>query len=183
MSDAKELQIIAKGISVLYVEDNDSLREKAGNLLKKFFRKVDLAENGQVGLELFKKNHSHIVITDIQMPKMDGLTLIKRVSKINPETKTIIMSAFDNKEYLLKGIELRVFRFLNKPVNVAELTDVLYQAIVEIKNEHSGKVFYAHLKNIFNYQSSMVLMFNNDKPTLANQMFLDYFGVESIDRL
>jgi len=181
MNVLKELQETAKKFTILYVEDNLSLREKASKLLKKFFLKVDLAENGEVGLDLFKKQHHAIVITDIKMPKMDGLTLLKHIKKINPETKTIIMSAFDDKHLLFKGIELGIFRFLKKPVDIVELSTILLEAIIEIKHENNIKLFYTHLKTVFNYQSSMVVMLNDTKITLANNMFLDFFNCDSVD--
>ncbi len=181
MSNLKELQIVAKEFSILYVEDNDALRNNASKLLKKFFTKVDLAQDGEVGLELFKKYHQQIVITDIKMPNMDGITLMKNIKKINPETKTIIMSAFDDKDFLLQAIELGIFRFLRKPVNVTELSDILYKAIMEIKHEQNTKIFYSHLKNVFDYQSSMIVMLNSTEIVLANDKFLKFFNYENID--
>ncbi len=181
MKDLKKLKLAAENLSVLYVEDNASLRANAGKLLRKFFDRVDLAEDGKVGLAMFQKFHYPIVISDIKMPHMDGMTLSTHIKKIQPDTKVIIMSAFDDKEYLYKGIELGFFRFLKKPVNLSELTDVLYSAVLQIKHEHNTKLFYTHLKSIFNYQSSMVMMLHDTKPILANQIFLDYFGLENIE--
>ena len=181
MSDLKKLKSAAKGFSILYVEDNKALRLNVERLLHKFFDNVFVAEDGNVGLEMFKKHHYHLVITDIKMPNMDGIEFTKNIKKIQPDTKVIVMSAFDDKEYLLKGIELGVFRFLKKPVNLAELTDVLYLALEEIKHESNTKLFFTHLQSIFNYQSSMVIMLNKAHPILANQMLFDFFGVDSIE--
>lgn len=180
MSDMKSLQVIAKGYSVLYAEDNVSLRENASKLLKKIFKNVLVASDGKEALELFKRDNAHILITDIKMPKMSGMELAKHVKSISPETKIIIMSAFDDKEYLFEGIEIGVFRFLKKPVRLSELSDVLYKAIVEIKHEKNVKLFYSNLKNIFNYQSAMVVMIHESTPVLANQIFLDFFALEAI---
>jgi len=181
MSDPKKLKLTAKGFSILYVEDNRSLRKNAAKLLGKFFEHVEVAVDGRDGLAKFKKHHYPLVITDIKMPNMDGMTLIQKIKKIQPETKIIIMSAFDDKEYLIQSIELGVFKFLKKPVNLSEFTDVLSSAIKEIKHEHNTKLFYTHLKSIFNYQSSMVMMLNGKTPILANQIFLDFFDVENIE--
>ena len=181
MSDLKELRHLAKAFTILYVEDNEALRDKATIVLKKFFSRVDVAEDGQAGLEKFKELHYPIVVTDIKMPKMDGMTLLEHIRKINPDTKVIIMSAFDDKEYLFKGIELGAFRFLTKPVNVAELSDVLYEAILQIKEEQNTKLFYRHLKNVFDYQSSMVVMLHGGEIVLANDMFLEFFNYESME--
>jgi len=178
MSLLKELQLIAKNFTVLYVEDNKALRDKAKILLEKFFSSVDLASDGKIGLEMFKKKHYPIVITDIKMPHMDGLTLSKHIKRMKPETKIIIMSAFDDKELLLQGIELGIFRFLTKPVNVTELAEVLQKAILDIKHEQNTKMFYSYLKNIFEYQSSMVVMLHNKELVLANDIFLEFFDFE-----
>ncbi len=181
MSDMKKLQEAAKGISILYVEDNESLRKNAAKLLHKFFKNVYVGADGLEGLQLFKKYHPQLVISDIKMPKMDGITLLKKIKHIRPDSKLMFMSAFDEKEYLHEAIAVGAFRFLKKPVNVTELTDALLLAIEEFKHENHVKLFYLQLKNIFNYQSSMVVMLNNERPTIANQVFLDFFGVESTE--
>jgi CheY-like chemotaxis protein len=181
MSLLKELQTIAKPFKILYVEDNKALRDKAKILLEKFFKSVDLASDGEIGLEMFKKEHYPIVISDIKMPHMDGMILSKEIKRIKPETKIIIMSAFDDKELLFKGIELGVFRFLTKPVNVEELAKVLYKAILEINHDQHRKIFYSFLKNIFNYQSSMLVMLHEKEYVLANEIFLDFFKLECSD--
>lgn len=180
MSNIKKLKSEAKNISVLYAEDNKALRKNASKLLSRFFTNVYSAVDGQDALEQFRKYHPQIVITDLNMPNMDGLSFAQHAKHILPDTKIIIMSAFDDKDYLHKAIELGVFRFLTKPVNLSKLTDVLYQAVVQIHHENNTKLFHMHLKNIFNYQSSMILMLKDKKPLIANQMFLDFFEVEDL---
>ena len=180
MTNLKELQELAKHFSILYVEDNESLRKNATKLFKKFFSHVDVAEDGEKGLSLFKENRYPIVVSDIKMPHMDGMELTNHIHKIKPQTKVIIMSAFDDKELLLEGIKLGVFRFLKKPVNVSELSSVLTEAILEIKHEQHESLFQMHLKNIFEYQSSMVVLLIEGSVVLANDIFLDFFGYESV---
>ncbi len=180
MSDIKSLQALTKGISILYVEDNVALRENASKLFQKFFDSVESAEDGLAGLELFKKHHHPLVVTDIKMPKMDGIALALEIKKIKPETKVIIMSAYDDKELLLKSIELGVFRFIKKPVVMKELSDVLLSAVQEIHEERDARLFHLLLQSIFNYQSSMVLMLDDATPLLANQILLDFFDVKDI---
>jgi len=181
MGDAKKLQLAAKGVSLLYVEDNESLRSNAAKLFQKFFHVVYLAGDGVEGLETFKKHRPQIVVTDIKMPKMDGMVLAKHIKHMAPDVKLIFMSAHDEKSYLFDSIAVGAFRFLKKPVNLSELTKTLYEALVELKHETRTKLFYTQLKNIFNYQSSMVVMLNDDKPIIANQVFLDFFDKETIE--
>jgi len=181
MSEVKELQASAKGLNLLYAEDNDALRLNAQQLLKKLFETVYVAADGQEAFELFKRNSIHILITDIKMPHMDGFALIEKIKAINPSVRIIIMSAFDDKAFLLQAIKDGVFGYLKKPVNVTELTNTLLKATKEIRTEQENQIFFMHLKNVFNYQSSMVLMLKKNTPVMANQIFLDYFGVDTID--
>jgi len=183
LSDLKKLQELAKNVSLLYVEDNEALRFNARKLLKKFFSTLYVAEDGLEGIQLFKEYHPSIVITDIKMPHLDGMEMAQKIKHSRPDTKIIVMSAFDEKDYLYKAIEVGIFRFLKKPVNVTELTESLLQAITQINEEKKKKIFQAQLGSIFNYQSSMVVMLHHQKPVIANQEFLDYYEVEDIDEL
>jgi len=181
MSDLKKLKLASEGFSILYVEDNKALRNNAGKLLHKLLDTVDITEDGVMGLELFKENEYDIVITDVRMPNMDGMELTKEIKNISPKTKVVIMSAFDESEYLYKAIELSVFRYLKKPVNINELVDVLYSCVQEIKEEQNSQLFNTHLKNVFNYQSSIVVMMKDSILSFTNQMFLNYFNVDSLE--
>jgi CheY-like chemotaxis protein len=181
MSDLKELQESARGFTVLYAEDNEALRLNATKLLKKFFDTVYVAPDGQEALEIFKREQIDILITDIKMPRMDGFELCENIKKIDAKTRFIIMSAFDDKAFLVRAIEDGIFSFLKKPVNVTELTSTLLKAIHHIKQEQEKELFFLHLKNVFNYQGSMVLMLNRRDAVLANQIFLNFFDVESVE--
>lgn len=180
MDDLKNLRLLAKNIKILYVEDNDKLRDNVQKLLQKFFDIVDTASDGQDGLELFRKHKHALVLTDIKMPSMDGIALSKEIRAINSQTKIIILSAFDDKEFLYDFMELKIFKFLKKPINVSLLTDTLYNAVKEIKNEKALAQFNIYVDDAFNHQSSMVLLLNADKVKIANHVFLEFFNVESI---
>ncbi len=178
MSNLKLLQKEAQDFTILYVEDNLNLLQKASTFLKKFFKRVDSASDGVVALKLLKEHEYPIVITDIRMPNMDGLQLSQEIKKLYPETKVIIMSAFDEKDYLLKSIELGISHYLTKPVNAEELTKTLLKMIKEINHARHEKLFYMHLQNVFNYQSSMVAMLHDMEISIANEMFSDFFEIK-----
>ena len=135
MNDLKSLQAISRDYSVLYVEDNVALRENGDRLLRKFFHIVTTAKDGEEGLSKFLKHPYHIVITDIKMPKMDGVTLTQEIKKIAPSTHVIVMSAFDDKEFLIKLLDYGAFKFVKKPVNLKSFTDALYEVVLKIKKE------------------------------------------------
>lgn len=79
MSNLKKLKAISSNVSILYVEDDDSLRQSVAKYLKLIFEVVDLAQDGVDGLKAFNKRDYDIVITDIQMPNMNGLEMIKAI--------------------------------------------------------------------------------------------------------
>lgn len=181
MSDISHIRALAKDFSILYAEDNNALRQQASSLLKKLFDVVYVAADGEEALTLFKQNHPKIVITDIKMPKLDGMQLSVKIKAIRPEARIIIMSAFDDKEYLFEAIRIGIFRFLKKPVSIASLTSVLVEAIENINKEEQSRIFFSHLNDVFNYQSSLIVMMKENKMILASQRFLDFFGVNSIE--
>ncbi|MBU1657658.1 response regulator [bacterium] len=181
MPELKKLQMLAKDFSVLYAEDNEVLKANVLQLLRKFFHNVYSATQGKEALELFEKYHPQIVITDIKMLHIDAMELSRHIIQTAPETKIIFMSAHDEKETLLDAIEVGVFRFLKKPVHISELAQVLNLAMMKLNEENQQKLYYTHLENIFNYQTSMIVMLKGKIPVLANKMFLDFFGVQSIE--
>ena len=127
--NVNELKNIAKDIVVLYVEDEESVREQTKMLFELFFKKVDIAVDGRDGLEKYKKGKYDIVFSDISMPNMDGLQMIEKIKEINPYQRVVIISAYNVSEYLLKAIELGVDGFLLKPINIDQFVIVVKKIV------------------------------------------------------
>ena len=89
------------------------------------FQVVGDAENGQDALEKIEQLEPDVVMTDIRMPYMDGLTLTSWIRQKYPSVKVLIFSGFDDFEYAQKAIKLNVTEYILKPVNVEELTRIL----------------------------------------------------------
>ena len=176
-----QLKMDAEGLSVLYVEDNHALRENASKLLSKIFDTVHSAQDGEKGLASYKEFHPDIVITDIKMPNMSGLELASHIRKISLDTKILIMSAFDDKENLHQGIDIGISGFLAKPVAMQELVKELHKIVKEITDTKNKNLFLANIKNVFNYQSAMVMMLNGSQPVVANQILLDFFHLKDVE--
>lgn len=119
------LNIIRHNITVLFVEDNETIRLLYKRLLTPRVKKFLIGENGQDGLDLYKKYLPDVIITDISMPIMDGLEMIKYIKADNPDVKVIVMSAYSIKEYFLEAINLRVNGYLIKPVEVKKLFSLI----------------------------------------------------------
>jgi len=110
---------LLSNITILYVEDEEMISEEVSFHFKKYVKNFYVANNGEEGLKLFKELNPDILITDIQMPKMNGLEMIK---KIGPTLVPIIITtAYSDIEYFLKAIELKICKFVIKPINLMNL--------------------------------------------------------------
>jgi len=123
---------LMKSLVVLYVEDEEEVREALARYLRRRFAKVDTAENGQEGLEKFKQNHYDIVITDVRMPIMDGLEMAKKIKEITEDMPVIVVTAFNETDYFMRAIEIGIDRYVKKPVD----TDMLFEAIYKGTRVH-----------------------------------------------
>lgn len=122
----EELIKLSKHVDVLFVEDDESEIEFTYTMLQSYLKSLDVARNGQEGLELYKKKHYDLVITDIVMPVMDGLTMVQEMKKIDPEQHIIITSSYDDSENLLKSIKLGVSSYILKPFKSSNIFSELY---------------------------------------------------------
>lgn len=129
MSNTNEIIKLSKNLNLLYVEDDENLRNQTVKVLKYFFLNVIVCEDGEEGLESFKKNKIDLIITDINMPKLNGLSMIKQIKKINSSIPVIIYSAYKEPEYLLDSIELGIDEYLTKPLDFSKFTTALKKTI------------------------------------------------------
>ncbi len=121
MSIVKELKNFAKNLTVMIVEDDKQLNEEIVNLATLFFKDVSFAYNGIEALEIYKHNPADIVITDITMPKMDGVTLSKKLKEIDENQDILIISAHRDMEFLVKLIDVGIKQLVYKPFDHQEL--------------------------------------------------------------
>ena len=129
-----------KDIKVLYVEDDDVARENGVEYLENFFDKVFEASNAVKALQLYEQYKPQIIITDIQMPKINGLEFIKQIRQKDKKTQVIVITAFCNQEYLLKAIELQLVKYLIKPVNEKDFEEALMLCLNSLKEDSSNIV-------------------------------------------
>lgn len=112
---------ILQKLTILIVEDENEIRKLMEEVMKNVFFEVYSAKNGDEGIKKFKKFAPDLIVTDIAMPIMDGLDMAKRINEISPTTPIIALSAFSDKEKLLKAIEVGVDKYILKPVDMDEL--------------------------------------------------------------
>jgi diguanylate cyclase (GGDEF)-like protein len=119
------LKQLTQNLNVLYVEDDKESREQISEIFQLLFASVDTAFDGEDALEKYKLKSYDILITDINMPRMNGIELTKRVKTLKPSQNIIIISAHNDSEYLLQAIDLGIDNFIIKPVQMEQLKLVL----------------------------------------------------------
>ena len=113
---------------IMLVDDEEEVRKSIINKIDwadAGFEVIGDAENGKDALEKIEQNEPDVVLTDIKMPYMDGLTMAETIRQLYPSVKIVIFSGFDEFEYAKKAIKLNVIEYILKPVNVEELTAIL----------------------------------------------------------
>ncbi len=120
-----ELVIYTKEIKLLYVEDDPEARETTLLLLKEFFENIVVAVDGKDALDKFQENEIEMIISDINMPNMDGLTMVDHIKKIDKNIPVLIFSAYNESAILQKSIKIGVEGYLSKPINFEQFTEVI----------------------------------------------------------
>ena len=128
----KKLEQMAKQMRLLYVDDSYELCETYTAFFRDIFKEVDYALDGYEGLQLFRQKQYDLVITDVNMPRMNGFSLIKEIRKIKPDQPVIVVSAYSEIAYLSKINACDVNYFLVKPVDTKELIQKVYDCLEDI---------------------------------------------------
>jgi len=119
-------------ISILFADDDTSAQQNYFEYLKQLFHKVYMADNGETALESYEKHAPDIVLLDIEMPQLDGLSLARKIRENDRRTRIIIASGHGNEKRLLEAVELGLTRFLPKPFGRRALKDALAKAVSEL---------------------------------------------------
>ena len=123
MDSATQDQEYLKKLTVLYVEDEDDVREQFTVFLKRFVGVLVTARDGVEGIEAHQAYQPDIIITDIIMPNMDGLTMIQEIRKFDNDIPIIVLTAFEQVDYLKRSINIGVDKYVTKPVNGFQLQE------------------------------------------------------------
>lgn len=126
-----------KQLTILYAEDEEGIRIPMANSLGYYFKEVYEAKNGEDGLKIYDNKRPDIILTDLRMPVKDGLYMVKEIRKSDKKTPILMITAHTDKEYLLSAIELKIEKYLIKPVSLDELLAALRLCIEDIESERT----------------------------------------------
>ncbi len=185
---------ILKNISVLYVEDENDVREFTSKLLGSLVKNVYDAQNGLEGLNTFEEHLDEIdlIVTDINMPKMDGLEMCSKIREHNKEIPIVITSAHNDPNFLKRAIDVGVNTYAMKPIDLYQLVESMIKAIepiilkreleqLNVSLETRVEQEIKKVKSILDAQDNIVLVTNKESITNVNKRFLEFFEVSNIE--
>jgi diguanylate cyclase (GGDEF)-like protein/PAS domain S-box-containing protein len=168
--------------TILYVEDDENTREEIAFFLEKFALKIYIAKNGKEGLALYKKYSPDIVVTDIQMPVMNGIDMIKEIKKIDATIPTIVTTAFNETAYLLNAINIGVNRYILKPINLKKMI----QEIIDLLDEYEYEPLYQsldHNGHILDVNAEWLAFLGYELKEILGKSFKDFIDKDSLEIL
>jgi len=123
---------ILYNLKVLYVEDEEFLREQLGSFIKRRVGKLYLASNGEEGLIKFNEHRPDIVITDLRMPKIDGIEMAKKIRNIDNICPIIITTAISDVESIIHTIDVGIDKYIVKPIDTNELVQTMERVALKL---------------------------------------------------
>ncbi len=140
--------------TILIVEDDPSTLKWFTRLLKLYFKEVYAATNAMEALETFNQTPTDIIIADIQMPEVDGLTFLQKIEAISPKTLRIVITAFNSQPYLNRAVESGVHFYFKKPIDIDEL---LVAIATNLPKEKPEQTYIALGQNFaYNFQDKLI---------------------------
>ena len=147
-------------IKLLYIEDDKDIQSIYIDILEEYAEKVYCANDGEEGYELYLLYRPDIILLDINMPKIDGLTLAKKIREIDKDVKIIITTAYGAQENLLQAIELYLIKYILKPIEIDILREALNRAKEEIeenRNNNQKHIFLLDKDIIWNSKKGVLV--------------------------
>ncbi|MEA3491436.1 MAG: EAL domain-containing protein [Campylobacterota bacterium] len=165
MKNIDETIKFSKKLKLLYVEDDSLARESIKMVLEEFFYDVAIATNGEEGLVKFRESSVDLIITDINMPKLNGLEMIEKIREDDKDIPIMILSAYTELEYFTTGIKLGVDGYLLKPFDLEQFMSTMTNIISkielqEVQNELHRK--HEYLQAIVNGVKDPIMVIKSD---------------------
>ena len=146
--DYEETLMYSQNLTLLYVEDCPTTRRLTLDFLQKIFKNIIIAKNGKEGLENFIDNKIDLVITDIQMPIMNGLDMSKEIKSIDKTTPILILSAYQDLRTFTKAIHLDIDGYLLKPMDIKQFIQSLLKSLKDLQRRNENLEYKSSLEEM-----------------------------------
>lgn len=172
--------VFMKTLTILFVEDDPDAMAQLSQFLKRRVGTLITAANGAEGLSAFKKRKPDIVITDIQMPEMDGLTMSLEIRRLDSDVPIIVVTAFEQTDYLVRAIEIGLDKYIPKPVDPERLHAALVQCAEGLYAENRFRLAARVLES----SREGIVISNADQHIVSvNRAFTDITGYSAAEAI
>ncbi len=128
-----------KDFTILYVEDNLLTQKIVKSVLNGYFKEIFIASDGIEGIELYQEKMPDIVLTDISMPKLNGLDMCKEIKRYNPNQRIALFTGYNDIEYLKKAINMGIDKYILKPLESKQMFRDLNDIVSSLEEERAQK--------------------------------------------
>lgn len=173
-----DLKLLAP-LRVLYIEDEEPTRQNAVEYLSRYFKEVYEASNGIEGLNIYRNKQPDIIISDIKMPKLNGLEFASLIRQEDKKTPIIILTAYTDKDYLIRAVELQLIKYLVKPVEPFKLKEALFMAYKSLDSNRINILTLAKDAHYDSFNKVVVISGKVIKLTKNEMLFFDYLAQNS----
>ena len=173
---------ILKEITLLYVEDDQNVQDIYSKQLKKKVGKLICASDGEDGYNQYIKHSPDMILTDIQMPKVTGIEMVKKIRSHNTNVAIFITTAHNNSELIAESLYLNICGYLVKPINKNELFAMLVGHAKLIVDERKNIRHVKMLQSIIDADTHMLAVTDLHKITFANKTFINYLNLDSTEQ-
>ena len=163
-----------KPLTLLYIEDEPLIRQNAVEYLSRYCATVLEASNGQEGFEVYKQHNPDLIISDIKMPKLDGLSFAQKVREEDKTTPIIIATAHTETEYLLKAVELQLIKYIVKPITSEKLTEALSMACDTLNDDTEHHIYLDRHTIYDSLNQTLIINAQAIKLTHNELLFFDF---------
>ena len=177
MQELTEVMSATKKLTLLYVEDNKEARASTLNILHEFFDDIVIGVDGEDGFEKFKENQIDLIITDINMPKMNGLEMLQKIKGLNEDIPSLIFSAYNEASFFVDSIKIGIEGYLLKPINFDQFLTVLNKVTQKIQALKSVTLLKQY-KEIVDTSSIVSILSKDNRITYVNDAFCKVSGYE-----
>ena len=174
MTNIKELSKLLKEVSILYVEDEDEIRDEVSQVLSLLSNRVVTASDGDEAYKIFTKDKPQLIITDIEMPRTNGIEFAQKVRAKDLQIPIIMFTAYTNKDYLLPAANLNVQAYLVKPLESKSLREALFKVVevlqltANLTYHISRDLIYDKVNGSFVYQEKDTIKLNKKEKNLMD---------------
>ena len=164
---------LLKDLRILYVEDEEDIRRNAVEYLKRIAKEVLEAGDGKEAIKVWSEEQPDIIITDISMPRLNGLDMARYIRSKDQDVQIIVATAYTDTDYLMQAVELNLVKYLVKPITKDKLMSALGQSIEKIQDENKFSLQLSKSCSYNAYTQKVTCNETTIKLTKNERLFMD----------